>query len=469
MHGGRYSAGGLRHTSHHVIDIDSVSCSFNFISPTMSPSSSSSSSLGPPPPAHMRQDEHCAADEARLHVLRRRSLPYLLFHRNKSNERRRAKHEEPQVSSPALEWPSPLDAFECDAEAVYLHDGLLSDPPDDKDVYRWAVLYENQRGATFFSTPRYSPQSLLPLDPPAFTFPCAAVSPRRPQPTVSLADYPLPDGTWHWVSRAWMIDMSGDGQVEYDGFQYAWSFRSRKWRPETGLLSAGGWVRRRRWVRLMVRPRRKVGRDQERAAHDFEGEMKLPEMVHAERGATRPPSVAPTVDEDVQAEEVEVWMGNEDDWDRCRAMLKRIGRDGRKLELWKLWTGLSTDLGKGATKGMVKEERETKTKRWTVDGVVSPSETVRDEELAAYTRASTGEASKNYMAVVLRAHGLQILQSFVYPDSRVQFLGILSRAGLSKELEAGLKSSGCPQILDFWSDNGRIDIRKDEAALSQEE
>lgn len=65
--------------------------------------------------------------------------------------------------------------------------------------------------------------------------------------------------------------------------------------------------------------------------------------------------------------------------------------------------------------------------------------------------------------------GLQILQSFVYPDSRVQFLGILSRAGLSKELEAGLKSSGCPQILDFWSDNGRIDIRKDEAALSQEE
>lgn len=94
----------------------------------------------------MRQDEHCAADEARLHVLRRRSLPYLLFHRNKSNERRRAKHEEPQVSSPALEWPSPLDAFECDAEAVYLHDGLLSDPPDDKDVYRWAVLYENQRG-----------------------------------------------------------------------------------------------------------------------------------------------------------------------------------------------------------------------------------------------------------------------------------------------------------------------------------
>jgi len=35
----------------------------------------------------------------------------------------------------------------------------------------------------------------------------------------------------------------------------------------------------------------------------------------------------------------EVWHGDdiEQNWDRCHAMMKRVGRDGRKLELWKRW------------------------------------------------------------------------------------------------------------------------------------
>lgn len=110
--------------------------------------------------------------------------------------------------------------------------------------------------ATIFSAPNYSAMSLLPMDPLPFTIPSGATSPRKGQPTVSLSSYPLPDGNWRWVSRTWMVDMRGDGQTQYDGFEYNWFFRGKRWRAEVGRLNAGGWVRRRRWVRLMVRPAR---------------------------------------------------------------------------------------------------------------------------------------------------------------------------------------------------------------------
>ena len=37
-----------------------------------------------------------------------------------------------------------------------------------------------------------------------------------------------------------MIDMRGDGEVQYDGFEYARSFRSKKWGPDTGFMSNRG-------------------------------------------------------------------------------------------------------------------------------------------------------------------------------------------------------------------------------------
>lgn len=44
------------------------------------------------------------------------------------------------------------------------------------------------------------------------------------------------------------------GEVQHDGFEYNWMFRSHHWHAKVGKLSAGGWVRRRRWIRLMMRP-----------------------------------------------------------------------------------------------------------------------------------------------------------------------------------------------------------------------
>ena len=135
-----------------------------------------------------------------------------------------------------------------------------------------------------------------------------------------------------------MIDMRGDGQVQYDGFEYSRSFRSRHWSPSPGVLSNRGLVRRRRWIRLMMRPAH--------AQHEADGDpdaphtlpSTLPEFEHNEEGATRPPSVVLTISD--TSEGAEIWRGDADDWGRCHAALRHLGRDGRKLELWARWLGL---------------------------------------------------------------------------------------------------------------------------------
>ncbi|KAF8350060.1 hypothetical protein F5887DRAFT_858528, partial [Amanita rubescens] len=110
--------------------------------------------------------------------------------------------------------------------------------------------YAHKIRLTLFSTRCYSHRSLLPMDPAPFTLPSTSFS-RSKQPFKSLNDYQFPDGTWRWVSKSWMIDMRSDsGEVQYDGFEYNWFFRRHHWRAEVGPLSAGGWVRRRRWIRL---------------------------------------------------------------------------------------------------------------------------------------------------------------------------------------------------------------------------
>ncbi len=49
----------------------------------------------------------------------------------------------------------------------------------------------------------------------------------------------------------------------------------------------------------------------------------------------------PTLDSLSESEStIDLWTGAlQHDWDRCHAALKRLGRDGRKLELWRQWLG----------------------------------------------------------------------------------------------------------------------------------
>jgi hypothetical protein len=251
--------------------------------------------------------------------------------------------------------PSPLESTEN--TLIKLDNMVVVE--DDQLLYRWAILYENQRGcvhfifhvplmffdffhksATIFSIPYYSRLSLLPTDPSPFTFPSASDKP-PPQPHVTLSSYPLPDGSWRWVSKSWMIDMrSESGEIQHDGFEYNWRFRKGNWRAEPGLLNAGGWVRRRRWVRLMMRPAKSSKHTDEMNAN---GDMNMGTTFrdHASTNSLPLSSKSPIlgISDDIPLSADEVWRGDnvEHDWARCHAAMKCVGRDGRKLELWKSW------------------------------------------------------------------------------------------------------------------------------------
>ena len=268
-----------------------------------------------------------------------------------------------------------------------------------------------------FSTPYYSPQSLLPLDPPPYTLPTPKPSKGtwRTQPTVSLASYPLPDGTWRWVSRSWMIDMRGDGLVQHDGFEYAWSFRSSSWRPEIGTLSTGAWVRRRRWVRLMVCVHRPDAQpDAERAERageargEVEGEMPAIEVLQDVPGATRPPSVVETLASEDEKAEAEVWLGDDGDWERCRAALRKIGRDGKKLELWKRWFGFGFHSDTDETSEDEHEKGKSKADEHEVSSVSSV-----DREIEEEVGIRPVQPPRGYIARVICAHVRSSFSEFI--------------------------------------------------------
>ena len=192
---------------------------------------------------------------------------------------------------------------------------------------------------TIFSIPYYSSLSLLPSDPSPFTLPNASLK-RSSQPPITLANYTLPDGNWHWVSRCWMVDMRADSaEVQHDGFEYNWMFRKHNWSPQVGFCNAHGWVRRRRWIRLMVRP----AKQKKKAEHDG---FNTPDSAAWTRTwqSSSPPSVLTSgpdiLDHWLQVEPANVWLGDpEGDWQRCLSVMKSLGRDGRKLEVWSLWLG----------------------------------------------------------------------------------------------------------------------------------
>ncbi|KZT65136.1 hypothetical protein DAEQUDRAFT_769080 [Daedalea quercina L-15889] len=420
------------------------------------------SSFRRPPPPHTEQDQEIR-EEARAYLSPKRRFLHLLPSwsraRSKRNDKKWTRHEEEDQQTEYTEqetlYPT-LRGSALDGGLVELHDELLKeageDAGSDEAVYRWAVIYENQRGITMFSTPYYSPQTLLPLDPPPYTLPTPRPSKTAwsAQPTVSLASYPLPDATWRWISRAWMIDMRGDGLVQHDGFEYAWSFRSGRWRPEIGTLSTGAWVRRRRWVRLMVRVRtQRAQADAERAEREgeaeseLEGEMPAVEVAKDVYGATRPPSVVASEESEDEKAELEVWVGDDGDWERCRAALKKIGRDGRKLELWKRWFG----FGFHSEKDEEKDEEEGKGKLKAEEYEVSSLDNEIEEDVGVHPI----QPPREYIATVVRAHGSDILRTFVFPDSRAQFLEILDAANLLGELKAGMGIADHAQVLDFWS------------------
>jgi hypothetical protein len=147
---------------------------------------------------------------------------------------------------------------------------------------------------------------------------------------------------------------------------------------------------------------------------------------------------AGSLDELSTLDPAEIWQGDvEQDWERCRTIMKRLGRDGRKLELWRRWLGVdvaSLVLGKG------------KEKQWTEDNEPLPSEITAMERQVANTL--TILPSTKHISSVVNLHGQTLFASFIFPDSRAQFVEVLGKAGIVPEfngkgepiLDSGLNS-----------------------------
>ncbi|KAL2854347.1 hypothetical protein BJY01DRAFT_231930 [Aspergillus pseudoustus] len=105
------------------------------------------------------------------------------------------------------------------------------------------ILYENQRGWFFFGIPLYSDRSLLNLDPTPW------MNGDGKRSIVNITNAQVPDPSWEWAWRTWYVDMSGD--VDEQGWQYAFSFASSSWHGTHPFFHS--FVRRRRWVRLRVK------------------------------------------------------------------------------------------------------------------------------------------------------------------------------------------------------------------------
>lgn len=187
------------------------------------------------------------------------------------------------------------------------------------------------------------------------------------------------------------------GEVQHDGFEYNWRFRQDKWKANVGNLSAGGWVRRRRWVRLMMRPARIVsegphetsnGVGSYRTSKSISSNMPLPSEISMDA---------------VNLDAKEVWKGDdtEQDWSRCHVLLRRLGRDGRKLELWKMWLGgyYSEHSHLGHMLGDAKEVK----KQWTEDEQPLPSEALKANQDRRIITEGASPALES-IAAVLRLH-----------------------------------------------------------------
>ncbi|KAF9456192.1 hypothetical protein BDZ94DRAFT_1178243 [Collybia nuda] len=399
-----------------------------------------------PPPAFIQQDDYAAADSARKRLASKSRFPRFLSLPNLRSPKRTNKLP-CQTSSQEFDPAQQVNAG--DTHLIHLDASRLANGRESQDKYEWAIVYENQRGMTMFSIPYYSRLSLLPSDPLPFTTPNA--SPKRSeQPPISLVNYPLPDGDWRWVSKCWMIDMRSDsGEVQHDGFEYNWVFRAHKWRSEVGVLSSGGWVRRRRWVRLMMRPASQMPKRE----GDPEGYGQVTPTPTSGGSSSDPPTgyrdyrasilACPLLPNTASPGDIpdfqSIWSTEdvELNWIKYRYLMKHVGRDGRKLEIWREWLRTYPSTSRCAD-GTGRK-----------DNTPMISEYEAENRLRSAFLARPETPPKEYIASLLRIHGSALLRFFVFPDSRVEFLRILGLAGLLSELHLGI---GVSEV-EFWSYN----------------
>ncbi|KAF8604961.1 hypothetical protein BDV93DRAFT_521849 [Ceratobasidium sp. AG-I] len=342
--------------------------------------------------------------------------------------------------------------------AVHVADRRHSQDDETRDIYEWAILYENQRGITVFSIPYYSKLSLLPSDPPPFTAPNEPSGHGRGKTRqretlrapAALADYQLPDPNWRWVSKFWMVDMRGDGEVQQDGYEYNWYFRTKGWRSSIGSFNAGGWVRRRRWVRLMMRPANVDLLSTLPSSNDTSV------TASSSGGTNSSPLPLDELKEGVELEDDDtlIWRGDSEDWARVRNALRDFRSDGRRLEAWEGWLGLeqralilhaSERLGIGLNSGM-----KGRLDDWDMKYALDPASPVSRDLTPGTTGSSLpSPPSKETVLPVLRDNFEHILTTFIFPDSRAKFIELVRLAGFDDASIPALAKFNVHS--DFWS------------------
>ncbi|KAI8376065.1 uncharacterized protein BYT42DRAFT_546794 [Radiomyces spectabilis] len=129
-------------------------------------------------------------------------------------------------------------------------------PPHDhtRDEYVYDILYECQRG-------------LLQFDPSPWCDADMRYTPMDPK------TYQLPDPTWEWVSKDWMVDMTDDVDEDLKmtygaGWQYALKFHGAAWHGNYKHFRS--FVRRRRWIRLRhrIQPQQNTQQQQQQPETD---------------------------------------------------------------------------------------------------------------------------------------------------------------------------------------------------------
>lgn len=258
-------------------------------------------------------------------------------------------------------------------------------------------------------------------------------------------------------------------EVQHDGFEYNWRFRKHNWSPRVGPWNAHGWVRRRRWIRLMVRPAK------QKKKVEYDG-FNTPNSL----GWTRPQSFTPPsvltsgtdiTDHWIQVEPANVWLGDpEGDWQRCLSVLKLFGRDGRKLELWNLWLGCydPDQFPQGGTNAKGKQpEGEMEN---PLPSALFPVDVLSPDSVPIAAKEHVIAVLRHHVTLFLKIHFTcthllffkvqHLLQLFIYPESRVRFLKLLSQAGLWSELNNCLGTQSESTEIDFLSYVNRLGDRE---------
>lgn len=119
-------------------------------------------------------------------------------------------------------------------------------------------------------------------------------------------------------------------------------------------------------------------------------------------------------------------------------------RDGKKLEVWKLWLGLGDVVESEDVEGV--HGVNVDKKQWTEDEGLLPSQALTKTPKAVDVGTTP---PREWIVAAIREHMDEILQTFVYPDSRAQFIGVLRKFqdDLGEDAEKFLTSYQS----EFWS------------------